>query len=188
MPHKISFPLLVWWFKNKNITHFSLYQSQRDGIFHNQVLQCASRTICLQGPSRERSTRCCKASRAVTATLSWISVPLYLAYTKQVDGTTALHVLQLCLLTQYFIFTMYFSRLYIWKTGIVQATPGRHVREGSGVVYWLKCGLGAPSTHHKSKCKSSLESSYHYICNCQGDRPCSDCPGFKRKPRERRFL
>lgn len=186
MPHKISFPLLVWWFKNKNITHFSLYQSQHDGIFDNQVLQCASRTICLQGPSRERSEyQVLQSLSCRDATLTWISVPLYLAYTlssKQVDATTALHVLQLCLLTQYFIFTMYFSRLYIcledWHCA------GGHVREGSGVVYWLKCGLGAPSTHHKSKCKSS----YYYICNCRGDWPCSDCPGFKRKPWERRFL
>lgn len=39
---------------NLNISHFSFYQSQRDGVFHNQVLRCAGRTSCPQGLSGER--------------------------------------------------------------------------------------------------------------------------------------
>lgn len=41
-------------FDNKNISYFSFYQSQHDGVFHNQVLRCASRTPCPQGLSTER--------------------------------------------------------------------------------------------------------------------------------------
>ena len=37
-------------FKNKNISSFSVYQSQRDAVFHNQVLRCASGAACPQGP------------------------------------------------------------------------------------------------------------------------------------------
>lgn len=44
-------------------------------------------------PEKEVSTRCCELSHAITTTLSWLSVPFYLAYTfpqptKQQDGTT----------------------------------------------------------------------------------------------------
>lgn len=41
-------------FENKNISYFSFYQSQHDGVFHNQVLRCASRAACPQGLSGER--------------------------------------------------------------------------------------------------------------------------------------
>lgn len=140
MPHKMSFPLLVWWFKNKNITHFSLYQSQRDGIFDNQVLQCASRTICLQGPSREElSTRCCKAPRVVTATLSWISVPLYLAYThssNQVEGTTALHVAALSANTIFHIQYVFFSSLYLLGRLALCRQHRADKSEKAAVLYW----------------------------------------------------
>lgn len=42
---------------------------------------------------KEVSTRCCKPSHAITTTLSWLSVPFYLAnslphYSGQEDGTT----------------------------------------------------------------------------------------------------
>lgn len=93
---QFSFPPLllqpqIW---NKNIAYISFYQSQHAGVFHNQVLWCASRTyVCRDSPEKEVSTRCCETSHAITTTLSWLSVLFYLAYTlpqptKQRDGTT----------------------------------------------------------------------------------------------------
>lgn len=75
--HYNSLPPLLFHseFENKNISYLSFYQSQRDGVFHNQVLRCASGTPCPQGLRGERGeyqvlgTLSCYYRRTVMAPL-----------------------------------------------------------------------------------------------------------------------
>lgn len=65
-------------------------------------------------------------------------------------------------------------------------------REGSSVglqcteqLSLLKHGLGAPSTHRRSKCRPTPESSHYYVCNCLGARPRSCAPQNFNRNHER---
>lgn len=114
----ISFPplLLQTKFENKNISYFSFYRSQRDGVFHNQVLRCASRAPCPRGLSGERGeyqvlrTLSCYYHHTVMAFCPILPCihphPLH-PQDKRV-APQQLHVLQLCPFTAYFIVFMDF--------------------------------------------------------------------------------
>lgn len=120
--HNNFFPPLLLHpeFENKNISYFSFYQSQHDGVFHNQVLRCASRTPCPQGLCGERGeyqvlrTLSCYYYHTVKAFCPIL--PCAHPPPSPQDNRMApqqLHVLQLCLFTAYFIVFMDFFFLLL---------------------------------------------------------------------------